>query len=442
MLCRPSQGPHANKLVTLLPWQRDVIARFFGTVTPDGNRQYRYLSLWVPRRNGKSFLLSILCLYGLIVDEPHGPHVVCVANSVKQAQTVFDEACQIINQSEELSAICKIYAHTKVIKCHETNGIMEVISGDGKAKLGKNYSLCCFDECADTNYADNQRKIYNALVYSQSNRAQPIFATLSSAGHDRFGLGFEQYQLAKSIASGQITQENFLPIIYEAPPGAAWDSLETAKQCNPAYGITIPESDYRQAIEQAKKDMSAYTILIPSEDKVIVLPRFFLPESRLARIEEDEHIPLKLWADDPGNHITATAGDLIDQTQIKTALLEDCKRFDVLSIHYDPTLAELLMAQLREEEGINTVEVRQTPASLSAATYHFETLVCEKRLTHSNNPMLNFNVASTSTKKNQQGNLIIQKIEGKHNDGVSAIITGLVGILALPKLSDELVMWL
>ena len=57
--CRQSKGGRwAGQPLKLLPWQRDFIMRLFGWKRADGTRRYRTFYVEVPKKNGKSTLLS------------------------------------------------------------------------------------------------------------------------------------------------------------------------------------------------------------------------------------------------------------------------------------------------------------------------------------------------------------------------------------------------
>ncbi len=56
----------------LRPWQQGIVRRLFGTLRPDGRRQYRQCYIWIPRKNGKTELAAALALYTLIGDGERG----------------------------------------------------------------------------------------------------------------------------------------------------------------------------------------------------------------------------------------------------------------------------------------------------------------------------------------------------------------------------------
>jgi len=75
-LCRQSKGEWAGKPVELLDWQwKDLVAPLFGWKRADGTRRYRSFYVEVPKKNGKSTLMSVLELYLLMGDGEPGAEV-------------------------------------------------------------------------------------------------------------------------------------------------------------------------------------------------------------------------------------------------------------------------------------------------------------------------------------------------------------------------------
>ena len=52
----------------LLDWQKEAVNRFYGNLLENGCRQYQYLYLEIPKKNGKSELAAALGLYQTFAD--------------------------------------------------------------------------------------------------------------------------------------------------------------------------------------------------------------------------------------------------------------------------------------------------------------------------------------------------------------------------------------
>ena len=59
-LLKHSDGEWYGKPFTLLDWQKSAVTEFYGTIKENGARQYQYLYLEIPKKNGKSELAAAL----------------------------------------------------------------------------------------------------------------------------------------------------------------------------------------------------------------------------------------------------------------------------------------------------------------------------------------------------------------------------------------------
>lgn len=478
--CRPSQGKGAGKKLVLTPWQYDeVIKPFYSPRTADGRAKNRLL-LFLPRRNGKSFINSILALYHLLADNEPGPYVVICANSIDEADAIFEECARMCESNPKLDAITWVRRNIKKIERTKGYGQLQVLSSDKVGKFGKNLSAVFMDEVCSP--GRHQKEVYTALLHSQENRANPIFACLSSAGHDRFGLGYELWSEAERAIATPEDFPNTHAVIYTT--NKQWDTLEAAQEANPSYGIHIAPEKFEAKIAEAKAtprlineyrtyrlnqwvevaeqwisnsmwdscretfdektlygkkvtigvdwarrwDFACYCIAVPVDDKVYLIPKFFCPEDLLSKKESIDKVSYKLWKDQ--GLITTTPGDSIDANALKFAILEESKRYKVQCVAYDPALIEVVMTELREKHHIKTIEVAPYFKQLSPATHHFEQLITTNKLRH-NHPVLSYCNQCTSIKMHGS-EMMIDKVNGKRNDGISAAIIALAGLIAMP----------
>ena len=61
-----TKGKFYGKPFIPLPWQERIIRDVYGTVRDDGTRQYRFVYLEVPKKNGKSELVAGTALFHLL----------------------------------------------------------------------------------------------------------------------------------------------------------------------------------------------------------------------------------------------------------------------------------------------------------------------------------------------------------------------------------------
>ena len=52
-------------------------------------------------------------------------------------------------------------------------------------------------------------------------------------------IGYEEFQYAKGVIAGTLTDETLLPVVFEMADGDDWQLPETWQKVNPGYGTTI-----------------------------------------------------------------------------------------------------------------------------------------------------------------------------------------------------------
>lgn len=92
----------------LMNWQRNAITEFYGTYTqpedrPVPVRQYQYLYLEIPKKNGKSELAGGLGVYHLFADGEKNGEVYLVAADRDNAGIVYNVAKWMVEHSPALA---------------------------------------------------------------------------------------------------------------------------------------------------------------------------------------------------------------------------------------------------------------------------------------------------------------------------------------------------
>lgn len=235
----PTRGPSAEKSVTLLPWQSELLRLLFGWKQADGRRRYRSGCLFIPRQNGKSFIASCISLYMLVADGEPGPYCVISAVTGFQTGVVFDEVLNSVQQSPELLAALRPIPSVREIRYPKRNGKLKGLSNEGWGKLGNPPHCAVMDEfCFWKNY-----KPYEALKTGMDSRRQPLLFAISTSGHDRSSVGFEVWEYARGILAGTIVDPTFFPVLYAAQPEDDIANPAVWRKANPSLGVTVREEE-------------------------------------------------------------------------------------------------------------------------------------------------------------------------------------------------------
>jgi phage terminase large subunit-like protein len=470
--CRQSKGRWAGQPLTLLDWQRDFLMRVFGWRKPDGLRRFARVYLEVAKKNGKSTLVSALCLYLLIADGEGAPEVYLNAVDREQASIVFDEAARMVEKSPELRARLEVIKSKKRITDPVGNGKVVANSADVPSKDGVNASGIIFDEL----HRQKDRQIWDIFEYAGASREQPLKISITTAGEDQDGVWHEQREYSDKVNAGIIPDTSHLGVVYRAFEEDPIDDPETWKKANPSLGVTIKVEDFARELAEAKEipsklanflrlrlniitrgdsafcriadwdacsgghvlgsdgpcymgldlsqtqDLTALVIL--SGDPVggyDVAAHFWLPEDNIVDLERSHGQPYRTWAN--MGLITLTPGNVVDYQYVRAEIVSKAADADCRKILADPYNATKLGIELKEQDGLPLEFLRQGFLSLGAPTKELLRLVLGQRLRHGDHPILKWHISNAVAEQDAAGNLKLSKRKSKKKiDGASALV--------------------
>jgi phage terminase large subunit-like protein len=241
---------------TLLPWQRSIVSDVYGTLNTRGVRQFRYIYVEIPKKNGKSQLVSAIAnLHLFDKSEPNGQIYGCAGDRA-QASLVFDSALEMIEQEPALKKRVKVQESYKRITNKETGTFYQVVSAESYTKHGLNVSVCLFDELHVQPNAD----LWNVMTKGSGlARKQPLYWVITTAGDDpeRHSIGWEIHEKAAHIIGardrGDVDQDipTWYPVIYSYEGEDIYNPINWAK-ANPSLGTTIQLEDMQALAAEAK----------------------------------------------------------------------------------------------------------------------------------------------------------------------------------------------
>ncbi len=117
---------------------------------------------------------------------------------------------------------------------------------------------------------------------------------------------------------------------------------------------------------------------------------------------------------------------MIDYAFLRKKINDLSKVYKIREIAADPWNATQIIQQLREEDGINVVEMRQGFASMSSPMKSLEAEVMACKTRHDGNAVLRWMFDNVSAKMDPAGNIKPDKEKSAERiDGVVALIMGL-----------------
>lgn len=254
----------------LIDWQRESITEFYGRMRADEPtvRQYQYLYLEIPKKNGKSEISAALGVYHLFADGEVNGEIYIVAADKENASIVFRAAKHMIETCKSLKKRCRIVDSKKEIYDIVSGSMLKVLSSEAYSKHGYKPSCVIFDEL----HAQRNRELWDIMTFGAGDaREQPVWIVLTTAGDDpdRKSIGWEVHEKALAILKyregkrGEKYYDNpqWLPIIYGLGLYEDEDELkqvnifdeEVWKKCNPSIGKTVKLSTIRAEADEAKR---------------------------------------------------------------------------------------------------------------------------------------------------------------------------------------------
>ena len=480
-----TKGELAGRAIHLEPWQCFLLTTLFGWKAKAGNRRFRSAYVEVGRGNGKSTLLSGIGLFCLCADHEPGAEVYSFATTREQAKIVFGDAQTMARGNRALQEAYGLEVTAHALYVPATNSTFQAKSAEGSTLDGLNTHLAIIDEL----HAHKKRDVFDVVETSLGKRRNSLMVSITTAGVDRTGICYEQRTLVTKILSGSLQDESYFGIIYTLDPDDDWKSDEALAKANPNWGVSVRPEVIRAL--QAKAiatpsaennfktkhldvwcnadvgwmDMKAWDAcadesldesdfdgepcwlgldLASTSDmtaKVKIFQRkidgsshyylfgdYWLPRTAIERGVNSQYQGWEYLG-----YLHVCEGPVTDFAEIRDSILEDCGRYSVQSVAYDPFQAVQLSKEL-SDDGVPIVLCKQTVANLSDPMKQFQALVLDHRLHFNGDPVLTWMVSNVVCHVDVKENIYPRKDAPENKiDGVVA------GIMALSRalLNDE-----
>ena len=152
---------------------------FFGTLKPNGYRQFNTAYVEIPKKMGKSELATPVALLLTCGDSEERAEVYGCAADSQQATIVFDVAADMVRMCPALNKRVKILASQKRIVYLPTNSFYQVLSAEAYSKHGFNIHGVVFDEL----HTQPDRKLFDVMTKGSGDaRTQPLYFLITTAG--------------------------------------------------------------------------------------------------------------------------------------------------------------------------------------------------------------------------------------------------------------------
>jgi phage terminase large subunit-like protein len=456
--------------LSLARWQRDFVATLYGWKRQDGTRRYREAFLAVPRKNGKTTLCAGIALHELACSPEPGPEVYSAAGSRDQATLTFDPASEMVRKQPLLAKRLKVISSTKRILYADKHGLYRAIPAEAATSHGFNPSCVVFDEL----HTQPNRDLYDVLKTGQGARSQPLFVSITTAGHDRHSICWEVWDYARKVRDGVLRDPHFLPMIYELPEGADWTDEAVWHAVNPNLGTSVSLDFLREECSRAKEtaqyentfrnlylnqwteasvrwfgsdawqrcsnrtvdlagldcsagldlstvtDLSALVMAFRVEDEIVLECRFWCPEEGIRKRSHRDRVPYQQWVKD--GWLIATPGESIDYGFIRQEIMDLSRKYQFRKLAIDRWNATQLATELADD-GLDVVAFGQGYASMSSPAKAFEGAVINGEINHQGNPILRWMASNVVVETDAAGNIKPSKSKSTERiDGIVAAV--------------------
>lgn len=490
--CYHVKGVLAGTRFILEDWQKErIIKPLFGwkhkepTLVKDANgnvidtvyrRKYRKAYIEIPKKNGKSTLLSAIAQIFMDIDPEKGSEIIGVAWGRKQASIIFDMVEKSIRKSPRMADKVDYYKSTKVLLSKDGEKRYSIWSKEAGGEDGQFPQLVLIDELHEHKNGD----VVSVAEKSMMGRINPLSMTITTAGSNLEGIGYQRRQTCEKIAEGSLIDESQLVCIFCADKEDDIYDEKTWYKANPQLGRSISLNDFLEEVKSSKisaanensfkryflniwnntkdqfisdqvwndsqwdfdteklkglpcyggldlsstTDITAFSLVFPIDDYIISLNWFWLPEDKGTQsVDEHNNRSYPTWVRD--GFIEETPGNVVDYDYVISKIRELGIEYDIQAIAYDPYNATRTALDL-QDEGFNMISFRQGFISMNFPTKELEKLVLSKKFNHLGNPVLRWMNRNTVVLTDPAGNIKITKEKQKLK--VDGMITNVMAL--------------
>ena len=451
----------------------------FGTIKPNGYRQFNTAYVEIPKKMGKSELAAAIALLLTCGDGEERAEVYGCAADRNQASIVFNVAADMVRMCPPLAKRVKILDSMKRLIYQPTGSVYQVLSADVKNKHGFNTHGVVFDEL----HTQPNRKLYDVMTKGSGDaRTQPLYFLITTAGDNQNSICWEVHQKAVDLLKGRKTDSTFYPVIYGADMEDDWTDPKVWKKANPSLGITVTMDKVKTAFESARQnpaeensfrqlrlnqwvkqavrwmpmdkwdacafkvdpedlkgrvcyggldlssstDITAFVLVFPPEDeddKYAILPYFWIPEENIDLRVRRDHVNYDLC--EKQGYIKMTEGNVVHYGFIESFIEELGTNYNIREIAFDRWGA-VQMTQNLEGMGFTVVPFGQGFKDMSPPTKELMKLTLEEKLAHGGHPVLRWMMDNIFVRTDPAGNIKPDKEKSSEKiDGAVAAIMAL-----------------
>lgn len=433
---KPTKGDYDR--MDLMPWQCFIECNLYGWVDKQtGLRRFREALILVGTGNGKSTMMAGNATFAACKDHERGADVYLLANSKEQAGIVFGEAKKQIDASPALARRFRLLRDG--LYYDKMNATIKHRSSDSKRLDGLNPHMAIFDEIHEYLTFD----LINIISRKTIKRKQPMILYITTMGKVLDGPLAYYYDLFTDAIQGKLAPQvgdRMFGFICELDATDNVEDTSTWVKANPGLGHTLQLEELKQKWERCKYIPSEradfickqLNIMVNADDMAFVQPEIIrrnkdqIPEDSLlgrrcyggfdlSNREDFTAAALEFPLDDGRSfvllhswvpkrkvdldqekidyyglamkgYLTIVPGEYIQQEDIYQWFIDQAKKYEIVTIGYDPANATRLRQML--ELRFDCQVVRQGPITLNDPMKDIKEQLIAGRVVSNSDPML------------------------------------------------------
>ncbi|MEZ9122417.1 terminase large subunit [Vibrio cyclitrophicus] len=460
------KGPLAGQPFKVEPWQAFILVNVIcWKWKATGYRRYREAVVHVPRKNGKSFLSSVIGNYFLLM-EPKQHDIACYAVNAQQARIVFDGAKQMVlrNKAMKKRAVLNAHKMTHV----KTFSRFEPVNAKSGSNEGRNDSVIIGDEA----HVWGDGEMYSTMGLGTAARPESTHFIISTAGTDTTSFYKQLVDQYKAY-----TPDTVFTAFYEQDSINEIEDVTTWTKSNPNLGVSVHEEEIKDTLDKSRAIPHRYSETLtkrfniwtqgdqkfiedddwnrcfkpdeitPSREQPVIIGidlssvsdisaiwcvqptgktgevriwgHCYLPERALEHGRKNAEIYTQ-WV--RAGWLKIAGSRTIDYEFIENDIHAIADTYQVVSVSFDPWNSNQMLTRL-ESNGVPVEKVRQGFITLSPATKALQTAIIQENIVHDDNPILNWAMGNVTLSEDAAGNIKPDKLKS-HNkiDPVAALI--------------------
>jgi phage terminase large subunit-like protein len=219
-------------------WQKDIVRALFGSW--DGKaRHIRELFVMVPKKQSKTTAGAAVMVTALLMNKRPRAEFLIVAPTQDVSDLAFRQAVGMIEADEVLAAKFHIQEHIKRITFRPTGAFLKVKSFDPKIVTGTKPAGILLDELHVIAEAPDADRVIGQLRGGLISQPEGFLVTITTQSERQpSGVFKAELTKARAVRDGTL-KAPILPVLYEFPPGVAWEDPANWHMVTPNAGRSI-----------------------------------------------------------------------------------------------------------------------------------------------------------------------------------------------------------